>query len=244
MPLSLAKPPGETSRIKAVIFDMDGLLLDTETLSFQSFVTTASRYDLVVGIDDYRGMIGLNAATGIDILRAMLPPQLDAVTFKNEWLDIYRQLLVGDVPVKAGAHAVLKSLHQVNMPCAVATSSSGRKARDMLTRTGLMPYLQHVTGGDEVPAGKPAPDVYLDVAQKLGVAADDCLAFEDSNNGTTAAIAAGMKVIQIPDLAPSNRPPNPPSFQICSSLTEAAALIGLQIEDLSEPKYTPGPQPD
>jgi beta-phosphoglucomutase-like phosphatase (HAD superfamily) len=85
-----------------------------------------------------------------------------------------------------------------------------------------------------VPAGKPAPDVYLDAARKLGIDAADCLALEDSNNGTTAALAAGMKVIQIPDLAPSNRSPNPPDFQICTSLAKAASLIGLEI-DISSP---------
>jgi HAD superfamily hydrolase (TIGR01509 family) len=234
MPLSLVKSAVETNQIKAVIFDMDGLLLDTETLSFESFIATAARYDLDVGIDDYRDMIGLNAATGIDILRAMLPPHLDAVAFKNEWLDVYRQLLLDDVPVKAGAHAFLASLHQMDMPRAVATSSSGQKARAILQETGLMPYIQHVTGGDEVPAGKPAPDVYLDAARKLGIDTGDCLALEDSNNGTTAALAAGMQVIQIPDLAPSNRLPSPPDFQICTSLAEAASLIGLEI-DISPP---------
>ena len=230
MPLTLVKSAVETSQIKAVIFDMDGLLLDTETLSFESFIATAARYDLDVGIDDYRDMIGLNAATGIDILRAMLPKHLDAVNFKNEWLDAYRQLLLDDVPVKAGAHAFLASLHEMDMPRAVATSSSGQKARAILQKTGLMCYIQHVTGGDEVPTGKPAPDVYLDAARKLGIGTGDCLALEDSNNGTTAALAAGMKVIQIPDLAPSNRLPNPPDFQICTSLAEAASLIGLEID--------------
>ena len=230
MPLTLVKSAVETSQIKAVIFDMDGLLLDTETLSFESFIATAARHDLDVGIDDYRDMIGLNAATGIDILRAMLPQHLDAVAFKNEWLDVYRQLLLDDVPVKAGAHAFLASLHEMDMPRAVATSSSGQKARAILQKTGLMSYIQYVTGGDEVPTGKPAPDVYLDAARKLGIGTGDCLALEDSNNGTTAALAAGMKVIQIPDLAPSNRLPNPPDFQICTSLAEAASLIGLEID--------------
>jgi beta-phosphoglucomutase-like phosphatase (HAD superfamily) len=103
-----------------------------------------------------------------------------------------------------------------------------------LQKTGLMPYIQHVTGGDEVPVGKPAPDVYLDAARKLGIDTADCLALEDSNNGTTAALAAGMKVVQIPDLAPSNRLPNPPDFQICTSLVEVASLIGLEI-DISPP---------
>jgi beta-phosphoglucomutase-like phosphatase (HAD superfamily) len=75
-----------------------------------------------------------------------------------------------------------------------------------------MPYIQHVTGGDEVPAGKPAPDVYLDAARKLGIDTGDCLALEDSNNGTTAALAAGMKVIQIPDLSPIEPVAKPTRF--------------------------------
>ena len=85
--------------------------------------------------------------------------------------------------------------------------------------------------GDEVRSGKPAPDIYLNAAEKLCTEPIDCLAFEDSNNGTTAALAAGMNVIQIPDLAPSNRLACPPTFHICSNLAEGASIIGLSLEN-------------
>ncbi|MDC1382557.1 HAD family phosphatase [Candidatus Puniceispirillum sp.] len=230
MRLSLAKSTDRTHQIKAVIFDMDGLLLDTETLSFDSFVTTAARHQIVVDMEQYQDMIGLNAATSINTLRSILPTNMDAVTFKNEWLAVYRKLLDGDVPSKEGAHAFLSTLQQLDIPCAVATSSSGTKARSILKKTGLLTYIQHVTGGDEVKAGKPAPDVYFDAANKLGIKPIDCIAFEDSDNGTTAALAAGMKVVQIPDLVPSNRLADPPNLYICKNLTEGASLIGLSIK--------------
>ena len=215
--------------ISAVIFDMDGLLLDTETLSFDSFVTTAMRYDIRVGLADYRRMIGLNAATGIDILRRMLPEGHDAVAFKNEWLAVYRDLLARGVQTKAGASEILQALENAGIRRAVATSSAGGKARRILDEVGLLPMIEHVTGGDEVRAGKPAPDVYLDAARRLGVPPGMCLALEDSDNGVNAALGAGMTVIQIPDLAPAGRSPSPPQFHVAGSLHDAATLIGLKL---------------
>ena len=112
---------------------------------------------------------------------------------------------------------------------AVATSSSGGKARAILDRVGLWQYIPHLTGGDEVKAGKPAPDVYLDAARKLGVDAPRCIAFEDSETGIKAALAAGMRVIQIPDLIAAEREPAPPAFYQASSLSEGAALLGIYL---------------
>ena len=162
---------------------MDGLLLDTEKLSYESFVMTADAYDQKFQFDDYRQLIGRNAKTGIDILQKMLPATLNAAKFKDEWLDVYRQLLDDNIEVKPGAHQLLAYLEKMQIPRAVATSSSGNKARAILDRVGLWQYIPHLTGGDEVKAGKPAPDVYLDAAEKLGVNAPRCIAFEDSETG-------------------------------------------------------------
>ena len=208
---------------------MDGLLLDTEKLSYQSFISTAATYDQTFQFDDYQQLIGRNAKTGIDILRNMLPATIDAAKFKDEWLDVYRQLLDDHIEVKPGAHQLLAYLEKMQIPRAVATSSSGNKARAILDRVGLWQYIPHLTGGDEVKAGKPAPDVYLDAAEKLGVNAPRCIAFEDSETGIKAALAAGMRVIQIPDLIAAERAPAPPAYYQAYSLSEGAALLGIDL---------------
>ena len=208
---------------------MDGLLLDTEKLSYESFLTTADAYEQTFQFDDYRQLIGRNAKTGIDILRTMLPVTIDAAKFKDEWLDVYRQLLEDHIEVKPGAQQLLAYLEKMQIPRAVATSSSGSKARAILDRVGLWQYIPHLTGGDEVKEGKPAPDVYLDAAKKLGVNAPRCIAFEDSETGITAALAAGMRVIQIPDLIAAERTLAPPIFYLASSLREGAALLGIDL---------------
>ena len=208
---------------------MDGLLLDTEKLSYESFVMTADAYDQKVQFDDYRQLIGRNAKTGIDILQKMLPATIDAAKFKDEWLNVYRQLLDDNIEVKPGGHQLLAYLEKMQIPRAVATSSSGNKARAILDRVGLWQYIPHLTGGDEVKAGKPAPDVYLDAAEKLGVNAPRCIAFEDSETGIKAALAAGMRVIQIPDLIEAERAPAPPAYYLASNLSEGAALLGIDL---------------
>ena len=221
--------PSDITDFDAIIFDMDGLLLDTEKLSYESFLTTADAYDQTFQFDDYRQLIGRNAKTGIDILRTMLPFTIDAAKFKDEWLGVYRQLLDDHIEVKPGAQQLLAYLEKKQIPRAVATSSSGSKARAILDRVGLWQYIPHLTGGNEVKEGKPAPDVYLDAAKKLGVNAPRCIAFEDSETGITAALAAGMRVIQIPDLIAAERTLAPPIFYLASNLSEGATLLGIDL---------------
>ena len=226
--------PSQTEIVpcKAVIFDMDGLLLDSETLSYETYVETADRYGLTAGFDSYRQMIGLNMIEGVNVLREVLPAQIDAAVFKAEWVAQYRERLASSVPVKPGVIKVIEQLAARNVPMAVATSSPGEKAREILDLAGLASYMVAITGGDEVERGKPAPDVYLTSIKKLvtasgGVSVDDCVAFEDSEVGVKAARAAGLRVIQIPDLVPAAKPSSPPVHLIADTLEIGAGWLQI-----------------
>lgn len=217
----------------AVIFDMDGLLIDSERLSYQSYVETAERYGLPSAFEPYKAMIGLNAVEGLPVLQSILPDHIDAAIFKEEWVHGYRALLDDGVPLKPYALTLITTLAAHGVPLAVATSSRGEKARDVLARVGILDHLHAVTGGNEVPHGKPAPDVYLASIEKLaerypGISAENCVAFEDSEAGVNAAIAAQLRVIQIPDLIPAQRPGSS-RHKIVSNLAEGAAVIGIDI---------------
>lgn len=217
---------------RAIIFDMDGLLLDSETLSYETYVETADHYGITAGFDSYSRMIGLNMIEGVDVLRDILPARIDAAIFKAEWVAQYRERLAGTVPVKPGVVDVINRLAARNIPMAVATSSQGEKARDVLDRAGLAAHMLAITGGNEVARGKPAPDVYLASIEKLvtvgGITgADDCVAFEDSEVGVRAALAAGLRVIQIPDLVPAAKPSSPPFHLIADTLATGVGWLKI-----------------
>ena len=217
---------------KAIIFDMDGLLLDSETVSYETYVDTAKLYGADHEFELYSSMIGLNMVEGISVLRQILPASIDATAFKQEWVEAYRKRLDGPIPLKPGVTKLIDDLAAQRVPMAVATSSQGEKARNMLARAGLARYMAAITGGNEVARGKPAPDVYIASIEKLSCAgvngADDCIAFEDSENGVNAALAAGLRVIQVPDLLPAKRPANPPFHFIADTLSTGLRWLAIE----------------
>jgi len=192
-------------RVRAAIFDMDGLLLDSERLVMRAWSEAAQRLGIVFDADLALALIGRNARDSRRMLAERLPSDypLDALLAASR--EIREDIAAREgVPVKPGVHALLDWIERRRWPCAVATSTARERARAQLARVELMPRFHALVGGDEVARGKPAPDIYREAARRLGIAAGECVAFEDSEPGVHAAIAAGMQVFMVPDMAPAS----------------------------------------
>ncbi len=193
-------PP--TGLPRAVLSDMDGVLLDTETLSKITFYALMESRGFDQADVIFPQLVGRNKAAHYEIFRRDLPHGLDVMDFADEWMARYLAMLVENVPVKDGAMALLKRMKTHDIPVLVVTSSATDKAEMLLQRAGLRPFIEQVIGGDQVDSGKPAPDIYLKAAATLPHPIDQMLAIEDSNYGVMAAHRAGAVTVQIPDLAP------------------------------------------
>jgi beta-phosphoglucomutase-like phosphatase (HAD superfamily) len=128
-------------------------------------------------------------------------------------------------PLKPGALPLLEALQAAGIPCAVASSSNVGEIRHRLGHVDVLRYFQSVSGGDEVTHGKPDPALYLLAATRLGVAPQDCIAFEDSENGARAAQAAGIRVVIVPDLRHPPADVAARAFGVIGSLSEAIAHV-------------------
>ena len=202
---------------------MDGLLLDTERLSEDSFRQTSTAFKLSFDADLFAGLIGLSGPAHLPVLAAHLPRHIDAAAFDKYWKQTYHNHLAKDVPVMAEAQAFVSFIHQAGVPLAVATSSRTDKAADQLSRAGLASYFDLIIGGDQVQQAKPHPEIYHRVISSFHLPAERVLVLEDSNNGVRAGLAAGANVVQIPDrLTPD------PAFQDRASYHRQASLSQLQ----------------
>lgn len=215
--------------IKAAIFDMDGLLIDSERVALMLFLQTCERYDLNNKSELQQVFylcIGANAYENDRILKQALGHQVDIKTFLQECEADYQQYMEHNtIPVKHGVEDLLDALHRRDIPTAIATSSRTKHAISKLDKCNLTHRFKSIIGGDQVEKSKPEPDIFLQAAASIDVAPEHCLAFEDSVNGVRAAVAAGMQVVQVPDLIEPDAELLALGHRVVTSLADVEALI-------------------
>lgn len=186
---------------RAAVFDMDGLLLDSERPVRDAWMQTAAEFGVPLTPAAYLDLIGRNHHDSALRLRAIFGDDA-LLADANRRASALLAERFGDKPfnVKPGARRLLACLQAARIPCAVASSTHHAEVGRRLTRAGLLDFFAVVCGGDEVARGKPEPDIYLLAVKRLDAHAATTLAFEDSGHGALAAIAAGLGVVVVPDL--------------------------------------------
>jgi len=186
---------------KAAIFDMDGLLIDSERAISKAWIEGAQALGFRLEMADFLQVIGTASQQSTAILVNLLGSEEAMRATAAKAHALLRQADGAPVfPLKPGVVPLLEALKAAGIPCAVASSSNVEEIRHRLGHVDVLKYFQGVTGGNEVTHGKPDPALYLLAAARLGVAPEDCIAFEDSENGARAAQAAGVRVVIVPDL--------------------------------------------
>ena len=185
--------------IKAAIFDMDGLLIDSERIIMQACVAAATRIGITYTQTDYLELTGRSWKDAKPIMIEQFNGE-DNFNRIMEGLDDALAKHESTFPLKPGALDLLQHYQRNQVVCSVASSSAIQHIMHRLSRVGVHGYFSHFTSGQEVERSKPNPDIYLLAVEKLGLTVEECIAFEDSEPGARAAIAAGLKVIVVPDL--------------------------------------------
>lgn len=220
--------PFNPANIRAVVFDMDGVLLDTEVLYKKVTFAAAEKFGFAMTDELHLSTVGVPADGSEKIMRAGLPADFPFEEFDESWRKMLKQELHQQVPIKRGVVDLLSWLNANNVPAAVATSTDFEAAHDHLKRADLGKYFEAIVTRGDVQQGKPHPEPFLTAAARLSIDPKNCLALEDSHNGVRAAHAAGMQTVMVPDLLPPTDEIRQLCVGVAADLVEIADVFQAQ----------------
>ena len=209
-------------KIKGAVFDMDGLMLDTEKLLVRFWKESARSYGYNMTDENVFEIRSLSRKYSIPLLKGIFGEDFPfnevrnrRIALMNEYIDTY------GFDVKKGLFELLDFLKENNYLIAVATATDRERAEHYLKKIDAYKYFNAVICGDMVKNGKPEPDIYITASDELGLIPEECVAFEDSPNGIKSAYSAGCKVIMIPDLTQPDEVVKPMLSGVYESLDKA-----------------------
>lgn len=218
--------------VKAVVFDMDGLLVDTETVVYRAMQRAAAGIDGEMPFATFQRMVGLQHAASDLILMEHFGAGFDLDAWSAVVSGHFQEELAAGIALKAGAVEILDHLDAVALPRAIATSSGMAAVRQSLGPHSLVDRFHALVTRELQTRGKPHPEPFLKAAEALGVAPEDCLALEDSHNGVRAAHAAGMMTVMVPDMLDPTEEMRTLTVRIARDLHEVRELLVAQARSI------------
>jgi len=215
--------------IEAVLFDMDGLLIDTEAVYIEAYRAAAETLGIEMPLALCHAMIGVPSRECDAMIQDHFGPDFRLDRFERHFRDHAERRMAEQVPVKPGAVELLEFLRGRALPLAIATSSRPTTVDRHLGRAGLRHHFAAIATRYDVERPKPQPDVYLEAARRLGVAAERCIAFEDSNVGLAAAHAAGTMAIMVPDIVAPTEESRAKCLTVVPDLHVALKLLQAEL---------------
>lgn len=222
---------GNAVGLRALIFDMDGLLFDTERLALSTWAEAGRSLGFELPEETIRGTIGLDHVLTRSYYDRLFEGRFPFDQAAKRHSELFRShIRASGVPMKPGVREILGEARRIGLRVALGTSSRSVYAHAMLWLAGIEDWFHALVTRDLVQAGKPAPDIFLKAASLLEAAPADCLVFEDSINGIRAAQAASMRVIMVPDLIEPTAELRSTCFGVYPTLAEAADRLEGMVE--------------
>ena len=209
--------------IELVIFDMDGVMFDTEKISYRSWKKLGKKYNYNTDDDIFKKTVGLNIKSTRQVYKKHFGANFPFEKMRNEEIKMMKDCILSEgVPVKYGVYELLSCIKNRNLKIALATLALKERAELLLNLSDTKKYFDVITCGDEIINGKPDPEIFLKTAQKLSCEPENCVVMEDSENGIAAAYRAGMLPILILDFIRPGK--------------EIEAMLFKKFDDLKEVK--------
>lgn len=220
---------GAQRPIRGVLFDMDGLVLDSEALYTRFWREAAVCLGFPMTVEQSLGMRSLGKKLGQPYLESLFGPTVDYTTLRNKRIELMDAYVAEHgIAVKPGIYELLDYMEEAGIAAAITSSSPMEFIQRHLSNANLLHRFQKLCSGHAIPNGKPAPDIYLLGAKELGLNPEECLALEDSPTGILSGYRAGCLPVMIPDLDQPNEDTQKLLFAKADSLSDVINILKAQ----------------